>query len=206
MRGTIARPGWRGVAFGLCAVLATISLADHALAQSPSPSVEPSESLAAPATDLFPSADEVSEILGLELVLAGVGGGLSQAWEGSGFGPTTVPSGQMALYDSAESDDEGPLAAVIVDILVFENGDDALAHTRDTMFGEDPVPLGFESGLDADLVATMSFRHEGAGGVFMVLVEGAVVFSITALVRDAPEPETEGTAIARLILERLPLE
>ena len=44
------------------------------------------------------------------------------------------------------------------------------------------------------------------GSVFMVLVEGPVVFSITALVRDAPEPEAEGTAIARLILDRLPVE
>jgi hypothetical protein len=190
---------------GLCALVATVGLGGSLLAQAPSPSLEPSTVVEAADADLFPSAEEVSEILGVEVESLGVHDGLSQAWEGSDFYSDSLPSAQMATYTSPQGEDEGPLTGVVIDIVRFESGDDALRHTKDTMFGDDVVAkLDFETDLGGDLVATMSWAaDDGVGGSVIVLVTGPVAIVVVALASDAPEMEAESEAIVGLILDRL---
>ena len=202
MRGTDARRARQAVAAGLCALLATISLGGNLVAQSPTPSVAPSSLVETVGADLFPTAEEVSDIFGVDLELLGIGGGLSQAWESSDF-DSEMLSAQMAMYSSAQEEGEGPLTVVIIDIVVFESADDALLHTRDTMFGDEPPPPGFETELAGEFVVPISFVHDGAGAAIIILVKGPVAFAVTALATDEPEPEIESEAIAQLILDRL---
>ncbi|MEX1335996.1 MAG: hypothetical protein AB1Z66_11915 [Candidatus Limnocylindrales bacterium] len=202
MRGTSARRARRALASGLCALLATVNLGGNLLAQPPTSSAEPSPSSETEGVHLFPSAEEVSDIFGVDLTLLGIGGGLSQAWEGSDFDSEAL-SAQMAMYASAREQDEGPRTAVIIDIVVFESADDALMHTKDTLFGDDPIPPGFETESAGDFVVPMSFTHEGAAIAIVFHVTGPVAFSVTALAEDAPEPKAERDAIAQLILDRL---
>ena len=57
----------------------------------------------------------------------------------------------------------------------------------------------FEVELSGDLLLTTSATYEGAGMAAIFLVAGPVAFAVTALRMDAPEPEAESEAIARLI-------
>lgn len=206
MRGSHTRPVRATLTVGLFALVTTIGLGGSVLAQSPTPTGDPDAPAVAPGADLFPSAVEISEILGGELELLGVDRGLSQAWEGSDFAPETVRSIQMAMYRSPEAVDEGQLKAVIIDVVRFEGADEALSQARELMFGEDPVPTDFESGLTGDLAITTSFTHEGLGGTFVFVVSGPDAFSVSAMAMNEEPPETAGEAIAQLIQDRLASE
>ena len=185
----------------LLALLVAMSLTVGATAQSPDPDAELTDPKGAPPGDVFPSAVEISGIMGVEVELLGVEGGLSQAWEGSDFTPDSVRSAEMAIYMSPG--DEGSRHAVLIDIVRFASAADALEQTREFVFDETTLPGAFETGLAADLIATMSFTRDGTGFVFIQLVTGPDAFSATALVEGGPAPEVQGEAIAELILERL---
>ena len=202
MRGTDTSLARWALAAGLGALLAVLSLGGSVLAQSPSPALEPTPSAEIVGADLFPSADEVREIFGVDLSLLGLGDGLSQAWEGSDFDSETQRA-QMAMYTSAQEEGAGPLTAVIIDVVVFESAEGALLHTGDLMFGDEAVVPGFQTELDGDLVWTTSFTHEDAGGAVIILVSGPLALTVTALAVDEPEPETEAEAIAQLVLDRV---
>lgn len=195
---------YRAATGSLLALVVAMSLTVGAQAQSPDPGAELSDPAGAPSGDVFPSAGEVGEIMGLEVELLGVEGGLSQAWEGSDFAPDSLRSAEMAIYMSPG--EEGSRHAVLIDIVRFASAAEALEQTRELMFGEEAPPGAFETELAADLVATMSFTSDGTGGVFIYVVAGSDAFSVTALVEGGPAPEVQGDAIAELVLGRLASE
>lgn len=183
--------------------MAVVGLCGTLLAHSPAPSASPTKPMEIDDTALFPSADQISEVLGVSVESQGVQSGLSQAWEGSDFDPETLPSAHMAVYASPP-DDDGQLTGVVIDIIRFESVDEAVTNVEDTMFGDDEVLPGFETELDGDFLATISGATDDAMGVSVIfMVTGPVAVSVTAVATDVPEMEAESEAIVGLILDRL---
>ncbi len=81
----------------LSALVATIGLGGGLLAQSPSPPVEPSALVETAVLDPFPTAEEISDILGVDVEARGVEDGLSQIWEGTILDLQTLPSAQLQI-------------------------------------------------------------------------------------------------------------
>jgi hypothetical protein len=154
--------------------------------------------------ELFPSALEVGEAIGVEVELQSVEGGLSQAWEGSDFAPGTVRSSQLAVYMSPG--EEGSRRAAIIDIVRFTSAAEAMEQAGDRYSDYEALPSAFETDLAADAVATMSFDSDGNGGVFIYVLAGSDAFSVTALVEGGPAPIAEAEAIAEIVLVRLSSE
>ena len=83
MRSTDADPLRRGFVACLLASVATISVSGILLAQSPAPSGASSGPVEDVGLQLFPSAEEMSEILDVDVEARGIQDGLSQLWEGA---------------------------------------------------------------------------------------------------------------------------
>jgi hypothetical protein len=186
MRKGDATRAWRVMVAGLCALVATIGLGGSLLAQSPSPSVEPSTLVETAVLDPFPTAEEISDILGVDVEARGIEDGLSQIWEGTILDWQTLPSAQLQIYASSTDEPQGPSAGVIIDIAHFGSADDAMRHVDDVVddlvddLVDDGQP-GFATDLTGDFVATASFESDdGFGGSFMFLREGPVVVAVTA--------------------------
>ena len=183
--------------------MAVVGLCGALMAQSPAPSASPIDPMEIDDTALFPSADQISQVLGVSVQSQGVQSGLSQAWEGSDFDAGTLPSAHMAVYASPP-DDEGQLTGVVIDIIRFQSVDEAVTNVEDTVFGDDEVLPGFETELEGDFLASMSGATDDGMGVSVIfMVTGPVAVSVTAVATDVPEMEAESEAIVELVLDRL---
>jgi len=186
----------------LSALMATIGLGGSLLAQSPSPTVEPSTLVESAVLDPFPSAEEISEILGVDVEARGIEDGLSQIWEGTDIDLQTLPSAQLQVYFSPTDGPQDSLTAVIIDVAHFDSVDDAAQHVDDVVFA-DGLP-GFETDLPGDYAATASFQtDDGFGGSYIFLREGPVVVAVTAMAAGTTEMEAVSEAVVALVLSRL---
>ncbi len=188
----------------LLAGVATFGVSGSLLAQSPSPPEASSTPMEDAGPDPFPNAGEISEILGVDVEARGVEDGLSQLWEGSDIDWQALPSAQLAMYASPADADPETLTGIIIDIVRFESTDDATQHMADVAFGDDDVDPGFETELDVDFVATMSFASEdGFGGSVIMLSTGPDAVAVTVFASGVSEMEAASTAIVELVLDRL---
>jgi hypothetical protein len=190
---------------GLCALMAMVGLGGSLLAQSPSPPVESSTVVETAVVDPFPTAEEISDILGVDVEARGIEEGLSQIWEGTILDWQTLPSAQLQIYASSTDEPQGPSAGVIIDIAHFGSADDAMRHVDDVVDDvvDDGQP-GFATDLTGDFVATASFESDdGFGGSFMFLREGPVVVVATMFAAGATEMEVASEAVVALVLSRL---
>jgi hypothetical protein len=192
----------RVMAACLSALMATIGLGGSVLAQSASPSAEPSALVETAVLDPFPSAEEISEILGVDVEARGIEDGLSQIWEGTSIDLQALPSAQLQIYRSPTDEPQGSLTGIIIDVAHFDSVDDAVQHVDDDVL--DGYPPGFETDLSGDYVATASFEtDDGFGGSFMFLREGPVVVAVTAMATGTTEMEAVSEAVVALVLSRL---
>ena len=189
----------------LSALMTVIGLGGSLLAQSPSPPVEPRTLVETAVLDPFPTAEEISDILGVDVEARGIEDGLSQIWEGTILDWQTLPSAQLQIYASPTDEVQGPSAGVIIDIARFGSADDAMRHVDDVVDDvvDDGQP-GFATDLTGDFVATASFESDdGFGGSFMFLREGPVVVAVTAMATGTTEMEVVSEAVVALVLSRL---
>ena len=167
----------------------------------PVPQTEPN----LPGTELpdpFPTAEEVSDILGIEVEARGIQDGLSQIWEGADLDWQSMPAAHMQMYVSRQDGPDGPLAGVIIDVARFESVDDAVSKVDDVRSAEGPT--GFETELRGDYVATASFESDdGFGGSYIFLREGPVAVVATVFASDTSEMEAASETIVGLVLSRL---
>ena len=186
----------------LSALVAMIGLGGSLLAQSPSPSAEPSALVETAVLDPFPSAEEMSEILGVGVEARGIEEGLSQIWEGTDIDVQTLPSAQLQVYFSPTDGPQDSMTAVIIDVAHFGSVDDAAQHVDDVVF-EDGLP-GFEADLTGDYVDAASFEtDDGFGGSYIFLREGPVVVAVTAMAAGTTEMEAVSEAVVAFVLGRL---
>jgi hypothetical protein len=201
MRRGEATPVRRVMVAGLSALMAMIGLSGSLLAQSPSPPVEPSTLVETAVLDPFPTAEEISDILGVDVEARGIEDGLSQIWEGTILDWQALPSAQLQIYFSPTEEPQGPSAGVIIDVAHFGSVDDAMRHVDDVV--DDGQP-GFATDLTGDYVATASFEtDDGIGGSFMFFREGPVVVAVTAMATGTTEMEAISEAVVALVLSRL---
>ena len=189
----------------LSAFIAVIGLGGSLLAQSLSPPVEPSTLVETVVLDPFPTAEEISDILGVDVEARGVEDGLSQIWEGTLLDLQTLTA-QLQIYASPTDEPQGPFIGVTIDIVRFGSADDAMRHVDDVVNDavDDLVQPGFATDLTGDFVATASFESDqGFGGSFIFLRDGPVVVVVTAAATDATEMEAVSEAVVALVLSRL---
>jgi hypothetical protein len=192
----------RVIAACLSASMVTIVLGGSLLAQSPSASVEPSTAVQTAVPDPFPSAEEISDILGVDVEARGIQDSLSQIWEGTNIDWQALPSAQLQFYFPSVDESQAPVAGVIIDVAHFGSVDDAVQHVDDAVF--DANSPSFETELSGDYVTTASFESDdGFGGSFMFIREGPVVVSVMAMATGATEMEAVTEAVVALVLSRL---
>jgi len=186
----------------LTASMAVSGLGGSLLAQSPSPPVEPDTLVETAVLDPFPTVEEISEVLEVEVEARGIEDGLSQIWEGTDLDWQSLPSAQLQMYVSPQDEPQGPLTGVIIDVARFESVDDAVHHVDDVVFA-DGAP-GFETELSGDFVATASSESDDEmGGSFIFLREGPVAVVVTVFATGATEMEAASESIVGLVLSRL---
>ena len=174
---------------------------------APSPSTSPRTTLA-DFESIFPSADEVGEVLGLEVEAMGIRGDLGQYWEGTEFAPGTLVSTQLQHYrwpaGGTPEDSDDAFAGVSVEIDRFGSVDDAARYGGDIASSITDPLADFPTELSADLVATGTWASdEGFGGSTIVARTGPIVVIVTAARTGATEMETATEAVTKLVLDRL---
>ena len=93
-------------------------------------------------------------------------------------------------------------AGVTIDIVDLGTAEQAVPHVDEVMLGDEPT--AFETDLEGDFVATMSFASdEGFGGSAVVLRDGPVAIAVVAAVEGATEMEAASEAIALLVQSRI---
>ena len=122
-----ARLRWVPVLLGALVATAT---GGGALAQEPSPEPESSVMVDAGVPSPFPTAEEVSEVLGVEVGIRGIEPGLSQLWEGIEFDWQELLTAIIGTY-LAPPLGTGPLAGATIDVAEFETEEDAVLHADD---------------------------------------------------------------------------
>jgi hypothetical protein len=202
MRRREATPVRRVMVACLSAAMATIGLGGSLLAQSPSPLVEPSTLVETVVLDPFPSAEEISDILGVHVEARGIEDGLSQIWEGTIIDWQSLPSAQLQFYFSPTDEPQVPLTGAIIDVAHFGSVEDAVQSVDDVVFVDGPP--GFVTDLPGDYVATASFESDdGFGGSYIFLREGPVVVAVTVIAAGTTEMEAISEAVGALVLGRL---
>ena len=184
----------------LLAAVAAIGAGGGALAQSPSTQPGPSVSPDAGVPSPFPTAEEVSEVLGTEVGIRSIEPGLSQLWEGIEFDWTELPRAMLGVYVAPPYGTGESIAGAMIDVAEFETADDAVRHADDK-FAD--YPEGFETDLDGDYVLTHTFASDDVDGSFIVFREGPLIVLVTAMSFDGTVMETASEAILELVLGKL---
>ena len=148
----------------------------------------------------FPTAAEVSEVLGVEVGIRGIEPGLSQLWEGIEFDWQELPSAYIGMYSAPPFETEEPLMGVVIDVAEFATVDDAIRHA-DGKFAD--YREGFETKLSGDYVLTHTFPSGDFDGSFIVLRDGLVIVVVTAMSFDGTVMEAASEEIVELVLRRL---
>jgi hypothetical protein len=152
----------------------------------------------------FPSALEMGQALGTEVVVVGLRADMGQLWEGVELEPEAVMDARMQLYRWAPGGSEDAPVQAVVEIVRFRDADEAAIH-GDVVAASITDPLqGFEADLSTELAATGSFTsEEGFGGSTILIREGAVVAIVTVFRTGAAEMEAAARTVAAFVLERL---
>ena len=184
----------------LLGALAVTATGGGALAQEPSPEPESSVMVDAGVPSPFPTAEEVSEVLGVEVGIRGIEPGLSQLWEGIEFDWQELPTAMIGTYVAPPLGTGEPLAGATIDVAEFETEEDAVLHADDKFAG---YPEGFETDLDGDYVLTQTFPSDDFDGSFIVFREGPLIVVVTAVSFDGTVMEAASEAIVELVLSKL---
>jgi len=192
-----ARLRWVAVLFGALAATAT---GGGALAQEPSPEPESSLMVVAAIPSPFPTAEEVSEVLGVEVGIRGIEPGLSQLWEGIEFDWQELPTAMIGIYVAPPYGTGEPTAGVTIDVAEFVAVEDAVRHADDK-FAD--YPEGFEADLDGDYVLTQTFPSDDFDASFIVYREDTLIIVVTTVSFDGTVMEAASEAIVELVLSKL---
>lgn len=192
-----ARQRWAAV---LLAAVAAIGAGGGALAQSPSTQPDPSASPDAGVPSPFPTAEEVSGVLGVEVGIRGIEPGLSQLWEGIEFDWQELPTAMIGIYVAPPLGTGDPVAGATIDVAEFETVDEAVRHADDK-FAD--YPEGFETDLGGDYVLTQTFQSDDFGGSFIVFREGPVIVVVTVASFDGTVMEAASELLVELVLAKL---
>ena len=187
----------------LFACIAAIGVSDSRLAQSPYPPGASSAPVGA-GPQVFPSAEEISEVLGVDVEARGIQDGLSQLWEGTDIDVDALVSARTQSYAAPQAETQDPLTGVLIDVAHFQGLDEAAQHGDDVAAAVTNGLPGFATDLSGDLVATGSFTSdEGFGGSIIVVRDGLVVVVVTTFATGADEMEAVSEAVVGLVLRRL---
>ncbi len=192
-----ARLRWVAVLLG---ALAATAAGSGALAQEPDPEPEPSVLVDAEVPSPFPTAEEVSGVLGHEVGIRGVEPGLSQLWEGIEFDWQELPRAMIGIYVAPPYGAGEPLAGVTIDVAEFVTVEDAVRHADDK-FAD--YPKGFETDLDGDYVLTQTFPSDDFDASFIVYREDTLIVVVTAVSFDGTVMEAASEATVELVLSKL---
>lgn len=192
-----ARLRWVTVLLGALAATAT---GGGALAQESPPEPESSVMVVAEVPSPFPTAEEVSEVLGVEVGIRGIEPGLSQLWEGIEFDWQELPSAMVGTYVAPPNGTGEPLVGVTIDVAEFVTVEDAVRHADDK-FAD--YPEGFETDLDGDYVLAQTFPSDDVNGSFIVYREGTLIIVVTAASFDGTMMEAASEALVELVLSKL---
>ena len=196
------RTSHRTALASVIALIVTLGLGSGALGQAASPAAEPTDPGEAGVPDVFPSAEEISAVLGAEVEARGVQAGLSQLWEGSAVDTEALPGAQLAMYASPAADGQERFTGVIIDVAHFESVDHAVQHVDGVVLGG--APPDFETEVAGDFVTTLSFASDDdTGGSVIILRRGPVAVAVTVAATGATEMEAASEAIVQLVLDRL---
>lgn len=154
---------------------------------------------------LFPTAAEVGDALGLEVVAMGVQADMSQSWEHIDIAPGALVAKHVQVYrwppGGSDGTPDDATAGVLIDIDLFRNPVDGAAYGEKvaaTVLG-----TAFSTGLSADRVTTGSWTDHGFGGSTIAVQAGSIVVLVTALRTGATDLEGAVEEIAALILARI---
>lgn len=192
-----ARTRW--VAVILCALAAT-AIGGGALAQSPSSHPESSATVEALVPSPFPTAEEVSDVLGVEVGIRAIEPGLSQLWEGIEFDWQELPTAMIGTYVAPPLGTGELVAGATIDVAEFETVDDAVRHADDKFAG---YPEGFETDLDGDYVLAQTFQSDDFGGSYIVFRDGPIIVVVTAASFDGTVMEAASELLVELVLSKL---
>jgi hypothetical protein len=188
----------------LFACIATIGDSGSLLAQSPSPPGASSAPVEGAGLELFPSAEEISEVLDVDVEARGIQDDLSNLWEGTDIDWDAMVSARTQSYAPPQAETQDPLTGVLIDVVHFQGLDEAAQHGDDVAAAVTNGLPGFATDLSGDLVATASFTSDdGFGGSVIVVRDGLVVVVVTTFATGADEMETVSEAVVGLVLGRL---
>lgn len=192
-----ARRRWVAILLGALAAAAT---AGGALAQSPSSHPEASATIDARVPSPFPTAEEVSDVLGTEVGIRSIEPDLSQLWEGIELDWHELPRAMLGVYTAPPYRTGEPIAGATIDVAEFETVEDALRHADDKFAG---YPESFETDLDGDYILAQTFPSDELDGSFIVVREGRLIVIVTAMSLDGTVMEAASEAIMELVLSKL---
>jgi len=192
------------VLLALALLVAATSPASAQALASPSPSTPASPSAALMVDQAFPGGLEVSDAIGVEVEAQDIQSDLSQLWEGIEIDADAVVTARMRVYGRSDEATDEMLAMALLDIVQLGDAARALGLGEGVATAITGPSEGFQTELEAELVATSSWASDdGFGGSTIVAVKGPFVVVVVVAAADAAEMAGASEAVTSIVLDRL---